>query len=69
MEQSPAEPEPVVHDDLLVVSAGRRDSIMPRWNSQGSQAGSLSMQSLLRTDLQVPTYAVSECASRISPVT
>lgn len=43
VEQPPAEPEPAVHDYLLVVGAGRRDALLPRWDPQGAQARALSV--------------------------
>lgn len=53
MEQPPAEPEPAVYDDLLIVGAGRRDALLPRRDPQGPQIGAISMQSLFRADIQV----------------
>lgn len=53
VEQPPAEPEPAVHHHLLVVGASRRDAILPRRHPQGPQTRALSMQPLLRTDIQV----------------
>lgn len=53
VEQPPAEPEPAVHDHLLVVSVGGRDALLPRRDPQGAQTGALSMQSIFRTDIQV----------------
>lgn len=55
MEQPPAEPEPAVHDHLLVVGARGRDALLPRRDPQGAQARALSMQSIFRTDIQVST--------------
>lgn len=54
VEQPPAEPEPAVHHHLLVVGAGRRDALLPRRHPEGAQARALSMQPLLRTNIQVP---------------
>lgn len=53
VEQPPAEPEPAVHDHLLVVSTGRCDALLPRRDPQGAQTGALSMQSVFRTNIQV----------------
>lgn len=53
MEQPPAEPEPAVHDHLLVVGTRGRDALLPRRHPEGAQARALSMQSLFRTDIQV----------------
>lgn len=53
VEQPPAEPEPAVHDHLLVVSAGGCDALLPRRDPQGAQTGALSVQSIFRTDIQV----------------
>lgn len=58
MEQPPAELEPAVHDHLLVVGARGRDALLPRRHPQGAQARALSMQSLLRADIQVSTLVL-----------
>lgn len=43
VEQPPAEPEPAVHHHLLVVVAGGRHALLPRWHPQGAQARPLGV--------------------------
>lgn len=51
VEQPPAELEPAVHDHLLVLRARRRHALLSRWDPQGAQARSLSLQPLFRTNI------------------